>query len=943
MNVSRKISYFLKYFTAIALSLLFTQTAFTQSSENQKIVVEGSLTDSGGNAIDLSGAALVFYVMNDQNCYLYGEWSSNAGDGQGNISHRLGGSTMVVGSPNTFTQNLFFGAASGKNISTDSACTVAAADTRIVQVYYQSQDIRANIQLGTVPYAHNATTLNGKTATDFLEVTTDSNTLFYGGASGQVLTRAAGGLTWTTPASAASVTSSSVTTALGYTPANSATLSNYAVRSNNLSDLTSATTARTNLGLGTLATKNSVDLSTAEVTGTLPSTRLPAMSGDITNSAGSGNFTVIRLRNIAVASATPSSGQVLAYDGAAWTPTSVPAGVGTVTNVMAGSGLLGGPITSSGTLSVNFGTSAGTVAQGNDSRILGALQSVNNLSEISSAPIARSNLGLGSLSTKSSINLATDVTGVLSVANGGTQWSSNASGVATTLNASIGSGTIYANIGLAVTAPNYANPLAGYFNNTASDGNGVKINVENTSASKYGLRVTTASGLTTHFVVLNNGNVGIGTATPEFKLTLSGTALTDRKIGINGTPVMYLPDQAASAFTGSLFVGNGGANLSHASGQEGYYNTGVGINALNSNTTGSSNVANGYKALYSNTTGFQNVSNGFFSLQANVNGSNNNAYGAHVLSSNSSGSGNVANGYAAMNSNTTGNDNVAIGMTSLYGNNTGNNNTAVGTNALYNSTGSNNIAIGSNAGKQISAGSYNVVIGSNDGGSISGQSNNILLSDGQGNERVRINSNGDVGLGTIAPSSRLHVYGPNTEIARFDGANAGGYIAFSRNSSPKGFIGYASGSGIFFTNEIADAMAIRSNNAVQLGSGNAAHLTVTPSGQVGIGTTTPSAALTVSGSIRTTAAVEFGDGTVQNSAAFSSYERISNNCSAANSCQATCSTGKKVIAGGCINTIAPSSASALISSFPASDTQWSCQWGATGGLAVTAWAICVKF
>jgi hypothetical protein len=42
-----------------------------------------------------------------------------------------------------------------------------------------------------------------------------------------------------------------------------------------------------------------------------------------------------------------------------------------------------------------FGTGVGTVAQGNDSRIVGAAQSTNNLSDLSNQATARTNLGLG--------------------------------------------------------------------------------------------------------------------------------------------------------------------------------------------------------------------------------------------------------------------------------------------------------------------------------------------------------------------------------------------------------------------------------------------------------------------------------------------------------------------------------------------------------------------
>ena len=155
----------------------------------------------------------------------------------------------------------------------------------------------------------------------------------------------------------------------------------YAFRSNNLSDLSSASTARTNLGLGTAAVQNtgyfataaqgaladsaiqSADLATVATTGAYsdlsgtPSLATVATSGDYDDLTNKPTLVsnINDLGDVTITSAT--NGQVLSYNGTAWVNASS-SGSGTVTSVdmtvPTGLSVSGGPVTSSGTFAVTY-------------------------------------------------------------------------------------------------------------------------------------------------------------------------------------------------------------------------------------------------------------------------------------------------------------------------------------------------------------------------------------------------------------------------------------------------------------------------------------------------------------------------------------------------------------------------------------------------------------
>ena len=133
-----------------------------------------------------------------------------------------------------------------------------------------------------------------------------------------------------------------------------------------------------------------------------------------------------------------------------------------------------------------------------------------------------------------------------------------------------------------------------------------------------------------------------------------------------------------------------------------------------------------------------------------------------------------------------GQQNTAVGFYALQSNVSGNFNTAVGTQALS-SCGSNassgvgeNTAVGHIAGASLDGGGLNTLIGRKAGyllttpsantiiGVFDGNSNgldirtsssNVVIADGNGNIRFYANSSGDVGINSVAPTSKLDVGG----------------------------------------------------------------------------------------------------------------------------------------------------------------------------------------
>ncbi|HTK32997.1 MAG TPA: hypothetical protein VL335_00410, partial [Candidatus Paceibacterota bacterium] len=154
-------------------------------------------------------------------------------------------------------------------------------------------------------------------------------------------------------------------------------------------------------------------------------------------------------------------------------------------------------------------------------------------------------------------------------------------------------------------------------------------------------------------------------------------------------------------------------------------------NSGNLTMTGTFNTASGIGALSSNTTGAGNTADGANALNANTTGYNNTVAGAGALALNSSGTNNTVNGVNALTSNVTGSYNSVYGSYALYNNTAATNTVAVGYSAALGGASYSNQG-GSYLGYQsgfnsLTGSDYNTLVGYQSGYDISSGSNNIVL------------------------------------------------------------------------------------------------------------------------------------------------------------------------------------------------------------------------
>ncbi len=374
-------------------------------------------------------------------------------------------------------------------------------------------------------------------------------------------------------------------------------------------------------------------------------------------------------------------------------------------------------------------------------------------------------------------------------------------------NNAIGYNTLWANVGTGTIAIGYQtadNAL------TVDRGIFIGYNIDAMSNSADDVlnigNIIFGTGVDGTGTTLSSGNIGIGTSTPDAKLTVfgginissttQGYALAGNRVlstigtstvvgalagsavatGYGITAVGYSALMANTTGEGNSALGSYAArftttgNNNAAFGNYALYNntTGsrnlaVGTESLLTSTSSNDNVAIGHEALFYNTGAGQNVAVGNFSQFNTSTGTRNSSLGYYSLNANTTGSDATAAGYMALRLNTTGSFNTAFGNSALYSNTTGGFNTALGYQAGYDingatSTGYNTI-VGFNTGRGITTGANNTILGANVSGLSPTLTNTVIIADGSGNQRLYVDSIGNLGVGTTTPGSRLTVGG----------------------------------------------------------------------------------------------------------------------------------------------------------------------------------------
>jgi hypothetical protein len=571
--------------------------------------------------------------------------------------------------------------------------------------------------------------------------------------------------------------------------------------------------------------------------GTITGVNTAAGSG-LTGGGSSGTL------NLALTN-TCAANQVLQWSGSAWACATVS---GTVTSVATGLGLKGGPIKTTGTLTID----PAVVPQLGAANTFNANQTVFGTFTANAGGTAI--LGTSTSSTSPAIQGEGNGIGVLGVADSP---SGSTVGVLGQVQSPSGYGVEGLSPGIAIIGQSSAASGGAGVDGTITSPTGYGVYGSNSAASgtAAGVHGTTASST-------GNGVEGSSPYIGVYGTGIFGVKGASSNTGVWGTGNAGVIGTSSSTVNGGGVVGQATAITGNAPGVFGWTNSPSGYGVQGAVQASSGGTAGFFQVSTASATILQGSNNGtteftvdsagdvtaagavsggsfqiagqLFAFGSSV---NSNAFLGFAGNPTTTGSGDTAVGAYALFSNTTGGTNTASGNLALSYNTTGNGNTATGYSAAIpfdgsNVTGSNNTAVGSFTILSTGTLSYATAIGA---GAMVTESNALVLGSYAGSPACGMLGcpNINVGIGTSAPGHLLDV---------------AGFVAFDST-------GQNNGNGIDLTFGVDAGEGISSSRTagpnqygLDLYTDYDRRISIEQHGNVGIGTTSPDNLLTVNGS-----------------------------------------------------------------------------------------------
>jgi hypothetical protein len=358
----------------------------------------------------------------------------------------------------------------------------------------------------------------------------------------------------------------------------------------------------------TAATANTAT-SAGSLTGTV------TMGGDVTGTNAASS--VVKLNGNAVSAAVPTAGQVLSWNAGSstWVPFTLPTTGGTVTSITAGTGLSGGVITSSGTISMpNVGT-AGTYGTATVVPVI-TTDAQGRVTSVTNTPITGDNWGSQTVQTDATLTGNGTTGSKLSIAQqgatvgqalewNGTTWQPNTIPAPTTYSAGTGMTLTGSTFSAQTTNALWnANELQGKSISATAPVSGQVLswsgtNWTPTSVSGTGTvtSVTAGTGLsggtfsTSGTVSMPNvgtaATYGSATQVPVFTTDAQGrvTGVTNTTIAAGGTGTVTSVATTAGQLTGGPITSSGTLGLATA-GTAGTYGSATQVPVLTTDAYG---------------------------------------------------------------------------------------------------------------------------------------------------------------------------------------------------------------------------------------------------------------------------------------------------------------------------------------------------------------------